>query len=67
MAAAREHARKRLGNGFTEVQIYVDNTTIATVTFPDDVIDSAGYQDALNLRLAHHQGLLNVTEGRPAR
>lgn len=63
MAHAREHARNSLGNGHTEVRIYVDATTIASVVVADDFLDGPGYQDMLDLRLKHHQGLVAITEG----
>ena len=63
MTRAREHARKSLGGGRTEVQVYVDNTTIASIVVADDFLDGPGYQDMLDLRLRHHQGLVAITEG----
>lgn len=60
---AREVSRHDRGDGFTEVKVAVDNTTLSTIVVPNDVLDGPGYQAMFDVHGAHHDNLVRIREG----
>lgn len=60
---ARELSRVDRGDGFHEVQVAVDNTTISRLVVPNTALDQPGYQEMLDAHGRYHDNLIRIREG----
>ena len=60
---ARELGRQDRGDGFTVVQVAVDNTTISQLVIPNGILDQPGYLEMIDAHGRYHDNLIRIREG----